>query len=528
MAELIEESAEYFDATYEKVESESPDQNDSILEVRRGPLQSIGKENQNGRVYTEDFWSHVFSSEEVRERLERKLFLGRLSHPNSGDVEFDLNYVSHTVSDFWKGRQEEDEDPNLVYGDVEIIDTDAGRKLQTFFDAGIDLGFSSRSLVVPNEENGTEYIEKGSIWGWDAVLNQSVGSAYGLEELSESGRKLNFDDFSDQDRLVNQLESSRESNENVQVVCEAINFNDENQDMGNVTEEDVKELEKEVSKLEKENQDLKDELQEQNEVSVSEVHKLAREKQEAMDIAGEAMDLFEEHRDRWRSKFEDLKESYKEDLEKSITEIETLQESVDGEDQKRKASEAIRIAEQAVSELEEWKDYEPYVQKAIEKLEEIPEYEKVAEEAIDHLERVKNEREEVADIAMDLVEMVEEKEDTIQELRDEALEAINEAEQEVAKREKRAQVESFAESCLHDLGMNERDDVRDFFYESETLEDVKEKYETVKGLIENNKMPSYKIEEELRDEVGEEVDEEVQRVERIIGKSAGRKDRPTR
>lgn len=254
--------------------------NEAILGVYEGPIQKKTA-NDNDRVYTEEFWNQFFESAQTKKRLERNLFLGRMTHPSEG-VEFDLNKASHTVTRVWDGacKQEvlqesetiESPDDELIYGRIWVLNTEAGQNLQTMLDAGIKLGVSSRSLVVSEKKDGMEYIDEGEVFGWDYVAIGSVAEALPKQvkesltmDVTEEGIDLDFGDEEviieeeDFDNFMEELESS--DHENAKVIRQALKLeeqykgSDDDEEEGDEDEKEGEESSEEGSE-EGEDQDV--------------------------------------------------------------------------------------------------------------------------------------------------------------------------------------------------------------------------------------------------------------------------------
>ena len=101
-----------------------------------GVLQRAEAKNQNERVYPKDILER-----EVEKYMEGPVAenraMGELDHPESSII--NLQNVSHNIKKCWW-------DGDDVMGEVEVLDTPAGKILKALFAAGIVVGISSRGL----------------------------------------------------------------------------------------------------------------------------------------------------------------------------------------------------------------------------------------------------------------------------------------------------------------------------------------------------------------------------------------------
>ena len=136
-----------------------------------GVLQRAEAKNQNERVYPRDILER-----EVEKYMEGPVAenraMGELDHPESSII--NLQNVSHNIKKcWWEGDD--------VMGEVEILDTPAGKILKALFAAGIVVGFSSRGLgsVEENLNEGTlEVQEDFELVCWDFVSTPSTHGAW--------------------------------------------------------------------------------------------------------------------------------------------------------------------------------------------------------------------------------------------------------------------------------------------------------------------------------------------------------------
>ena len=117
-----------------------------------GVLQRAEAKNQNERVYPKEILER-----EVEKYMEgpgaENRAMGELDHPESSII--NLQNVSHNIKKcWWEGDD--------VMGEVEILNTPAGKILKALFAAGIVVGISSRGMgsVEENLNEGTLEVQE--------------------------------------------------------------------------------------------------------------------------------------------------------------------------------------------------------------------------------------------------------------------------------------------------------------------------------------------------------------------------------
>jgi hypothetical protein len=191
---------------------------EGILLKYRQPVQKK-TENDNGRVYTEQFWKEaVFNDSKTQNRLERGLMVGRLKHPESG-VKVNPEKLSHRVTELIDGAKNENLDNELIYGTVEVFDTPGGNVLNTLVRAETKIGQSSRALVDYHNDGATEVITDGSLRGFDAVLGPSVTEALppdinqeDIDDLGGGEESVDLSETMETARSVNILQKMKVQN----------------------------------------------------------------------------------------------------------------------------------------------------------------------------------------------------------------------------------------------------------------------------------------------------------------------------
>ncbi len=136
-----------------------------------GVLQRAEAKNQNERVYPKDILEREIERY-IEGPIAENRAMGELDHPESSII--NLQNVSHNIKDcWWEGDD--------VMGEVEILDTPAGKILKALFAAGIVVGISSRGLgsVEENLNEGTlEVQDDFELLCWDFVSTPSTHGAF--------------------------------------------------------------------------------------------------------------------------------------------------------------------------------------------------------------------------------------------------------------------------------------------------------------------------------------------------------------
>ena len=165
-------------------------QNRGILGRLVGVIADFKNPTRNGRLYTEELWDKQFNSPLMQERLQNRLLLGELGHPEDRQ-EIDMAKVAICLAEPPKKGSD-----GKIYGVFDILATPNGKILKTLCDYGCKIGVSSRGSGDTFEGvNGTETVDPDSYECecWDAVVLPSVKSArpkYVTESLDTSRKPL--------------------------------------------------------------------------------------------------------------------------------------------------------------------------------------------------------------------------------------------------------------------------------------------------------------------------------------------------
>ena len=143
--------------------------------ILSGVMQMSERQNGNGRVYP-----HAILEREVKrykEAVDGRRALGELDHPESGVV--NLQNCSHLVTDIWM-------EGNKCMGKIEVLQTPAGKILESLIHARVPCGISSRGMGSVTERNGVTMVEDDfQLICFDMVADPSTPGAYMMKEGKE-------------------------------------------------------------------------------------------------------------------------------------------------------------------------------------------------------------------------------------------------------------------------------------------------------------------------------------------------------
>lgn len=144
-----------------------------ILGKACGCFAPIGEFSRNKRLYSDDLWPTVLANEEFSSRLAHRAVFGCISHEDKlvDDVDIREGKVSHIVTKL-EIREDLNNKPYL-YGELEILDTPAGRILEAMYKGGADLYVSSRAagklIPVPGQNYSLVRPEQYHVHCFDVV-----------------------------------------------------------------------------------------------------------------------------------------------------------------------------------------------------------------------------------------------------------------------------------------------------------------------------------------------------------------------
>ena len=130
-----------------------------ILGRASGVFQSVGGFSRNNRRYLPEHWSVQLNKPLVKERLAQRDYMGTIGHHDHPvlDSEIAQGLVSHLLSKL-EIREDKNGKPYL-YGEIEILDTPAGRILKAMYEGGASIFVSSRAAGKLRPVPGQTYQE---------------------------------------------------------------------------------------------------------------------------------------------------------------------------------------------------------------------------------------------------------------------------------------------------------------------------------------------------------------------------------
>jgi hypothetical protein len=177
--------------------TESRLENDGKI-VLKGILQKAGTLNQNGRIYPKPILEREIRN--YQKFIEENRALGECDHPDSSVVE--LKNASHIVREAYV-------EGDTVYGSVELLDTPAGKILQSLVESGITLGISSRGVGSTKKDGDHQIVQDDfQLICWDFVSEPSTPGAFMMsegKEINESELDTFFNKSDRIDRVFNDI-----------------------------------------------------------------------------------------------------------------------------------------------------------------------------------------------------------------------------------------------------------------------------------------------------------------------------------
>ena len=140
--------------------------------MMKGILQKAETLNQNGRVYPKPILEREIRN--YQKFIKENRALGELDHPDSSVVE--LKNSSHIIREAYM-------EGNIVYGTVEILNTPAGKILQSLVESGVTLGISSRGVGSTRSQGDLQIVQDDfQLICWDFVSEPSTPGAFMMKE----------------------------------------------------------------------------------------------------------------------------------------------------------------------------------------------------------------------------------------------------------------------------------------------------------------------------------------------------------
>jgi len=166
--------------------------------LMKGVLQKSDTLNQNKRIYPQ-----AILEREVRNYqkfIAENRALGECDHPQTSVVE--LKNASHII-------REAHMEGGVVYGTVELLNTPAGKILQSLIESGVTLGISSRGVGSTKRDGDYDIVQEDfQLICWDFVSEPSTPGAFMMAE----GRNVSHEDLNSHfnrtdkiDRIFNEI-----------------------------------------------------------------------------------------------------------------------------------------------------------------------------------------------------------------------------------------------------------------------------------------------------------------------------------
>lgn len=176
---------------------ESRELNDGKV-LMKGVLQKADTLNQNGRVYPLPILEREIRN--YQKFIKENRALGECDHPDSSVVE--LKNASHIIREAYM-------EGDICYGTVELLDTPAGKILQSLVESGVTLGISSRGVGSTKTEGEYQVVQDDfQLICWDFVSEPSTPGAFMMKEgveISRADLNKHFNKTDRIDRIFNDI-----------------------------------------------------------------------------------------------------------------------------------------------------------------------------------------------------------------------------------------------------------------------------------------------------------------------------------
>jgi hypothetical protein len=160
----------------------------------KGKLQEAEVKNGNNRVYPRDVLAREVENY-IKNNIAINNAMGELDHPESGVVS--LNNASHNIKKIWW-------EGNDLMGELELLNTPAGKIAQEIVTAGIPLGISSRGMGSVKQIGETVEVQDDfELLCWDLVSVPSTPGAY--MKLAEGKQVQISKDYSKINSLITEI-----------------------------------------------------------------------------------------------------------------------------------------------------------------------------------------------------------------------------------------------------------------------------------------------------------------------------------
>lgn len=182
----------------------------------KGVFQKSDTPNGNKRVYPRQVLEGAIQS--VSSIVSEGRMLGELDHPD--DAKIHLDKVSHKVTKLYMNND------GTVFGEAEVLNTPAGKILESLLQSGVKLGISSRGFGSTKESsNGLHEVQNDyKLVTFDIVSDPSTPGAFpnavyehnenkNSSVVSESGNTITTLEYALEDILSEEIEIKQERKE---------------------------------------------------------------------------------------------------------------------------------------------------------------------------------------------------------------------------------------------------------------------------------------------------------------------------
>ena len=174
-----------------------------VLGTARGCFAPINEFSRNRRLYSPELWPTVLQNEELKSRLASRAVFGCLGHADKlvDDRDIQEGKVSHIVT-LLEVRNDQKTGKPYLYGELEILDTPAGRILEAMYKGGANLYVSSRAagklVPVPGQNYSLVKPDQYHVHTFDIVCRPGFLQAHPMfEATNESVSEAQVSKLSD-------------------------------------------------------------------------------------------------------------------------------------------------------------------------------------------------------------------------------------------------------------------------------------------------------------------------------------------
>jgi hypothetical protein len=125
-----------------------------------GPFFAVDGKSQNNRYYSKNLWERVIKDDSVTDRLKRRKVFGTIGHDQDiDDKALREGKISHILTKIWI-----DDPTQIGMGEVYVLNTDTGRRLNTYLRSGVELPVSSRAYgkYRGKTKDGAQIVDEGT------------------------------------------------------------------------------------------------------------------------------------------------------------------------------------------------------------------------------------------------------------------------------------------------------------------------------------------------------------------------------